>query len=219
MLPNIHILGIQGSGKGTQSAFLVERYGLNYLASGNLFRQRAQQKDAFANEISHELQAGHLLPNTYLYRTVREYLAKHKIKKGLLGDGVIRTTEQYHSLEPVWKQHHIGEPVLIHLVLTEEEALKRIAYRKQEQADAQARSHHLVYSGKLLNRTDDNPMAISERFALFHKMTEPVINIFEAEDRCIHIDAGPSPEIILESIVVALEKRYPQLQALHHGTD
>lgn len=214
MLPNIHILGIQGSGKGTQSARLVERYKLDYLASGNLFRQRAERKDAFANEIAHEMQAGHLLPNSYLYRTVREYLAEHKIKKGLLGDGVIRTAEQYHSLEPVWKQHHIGEPVLIHLVLSEEEALARIEHRKQL-AEAENRTHHLTYSGKLLHREDDNPLAISERFALFHKMTEPVIKIFEAEGRCIHINSAPAPDIVFASIGEALEERFAKLRPHH----
>lgn len=216
MLPNIHILGIQGSGKGTQSALLVKEYGLTYLASGNLFRERAEKKDAFAQEISHELGAGHLLPNPYLYRTVREYLADHRVKVGLLGDGVIRTVEQYHSLEPVWKQHRIGEPLLVHLLLSEQEAFERIEHRKREQAaEAEQRAYHLTYSGKLLHRTDDNPLAIKERFALFHKMTEPVIKIFEAEDRCVHISAKGTVEEIHQEISTVLAARYPKLKRIH----
>jgi len=216
MLPNIHIIGIQGSGKGTQSARLVEKYHFNYLASGNLFRERAQKKDAFGQEIAHEMHAGHLIPNSYLYQVIREYLVEHRVKKGLLGDGVIRTIEQFYSLEPVWKQHKLDEPLLIHLLLSEEEAVRRIEHRKKEQEESEKRNYHLMYSGKLLHRTDDNPLAIKERFALFHKMTEPVIKTLEAEGRCITIDAGPSPDEVFASICAALEEHFPKLRHVTH---
>lgn len=212
MLPNIHILGIQGSGKGTQSALLVKRYQLNYLASGNLFRERSAINDAFGQEVARLLKSGHLLPDSYLFRAVREFLAEHRrIKDGLLCDGVIRTLKQYHGLEPLWKRYKLDDPLLIHLKLSEEEAVKRIEHRRSEQSDPSLQEHHLTYSGKLLRRTDDNPTAIRERFALYHKMTEPVIRRLEAEGRCVNINADAGVETIQADICAHLERLYPKL--------
>jgi adenylate kinase len=215
MLPNVHILGIQGSGKGTQSSLLVERYGFTYASSGNLFRERAELTDPFGRQLAAQLSTGKLLPNSLLIDTIAEYLEFHKVTTGFLGDGVIRTLEQYEKLKPVWTDHDLGKPILIHLVLTEEVALRRIDQRKKEQADPTRQEYHLKYSGKLLHRTDDNPLAIQERFQLFHTMTAPVISLFTTLDRCIDINADQTVEAIQAEIRQHLERLYPQL---HHVT-
>lgn len=216
MLPNIHILGIQGSGKGTQSALLVDKYGFGYISSGDLFRQRAEKGDTFGQELKAQLHSGHLLPDSYLFQTVNDYLADADISSGLLGDGVIRTVDQYQGLEPIWDMYRLGEPLLIHLVLSEDVALQRIAHRQTEQQDPSKQQYHIKYSGKLLKRTDDNPAAIQERFKIFHQMTEPVIWVFDHEHRCVHIPADRSVEEINKDICLALEHYYPQLS---HVTD
>jgi adenylate kinase len=214
-LPNIHILGIQGSGKGTQSALLVKKYSLSYVSSGNLFRARAAEGDAFGTELGKELHAGRLIPNAYLVHTIEDYLTRHTVSKGFLGDGVIRTLEQYDDLCPVWDHHSLADPLLIHLQLSEEEALARIAHRREELNDPAKHDYHMVYSGKLLHRTDDNPLAIKERFALFHKMTLPVITLFEKKQRCIHISADQTIDEIHEVICDVLAQYYPHLYATH----
>jgi adenylate kinase len=216
MTPNIHILGIQGSGKGTQSALLVAQFHFLYLSSGNLFRERAAQGDAFGKQIAHQLQVGRLLPDGFLIDTVQEHLSQHPTTNGLLGDGVIRTIDQYHKLEPVWKEHGYDEPLLIHLLLDEETALKRIEGRKAEEDNEAKKEHHRIYSGKLLHRTDENPLAIQKRFALFHSMTEPVIAAFESLNRSINVDASRTVEEIHRDIASALIIHYPQLG---HGAD
>ena len=215
MLPNIHILGIQGSGKGTQSALLVTKFALNYVSSGNLFRERAAEADMFGLDLGKILHEGHLMPNEYLIQTVEDYLDNHTVLTGFLGDGVIRTLTQYTELNQVWKHHKLEAPLLIHLQLKEEVALDRIKHRQEELRDPSKHDYHLVYSGKLLHRTDDNPLAIRERFALFHKMTQPVINLFESQDRCIHISADQSIESIHAEICATLESHYPTLHVTH----
>lgn len=215
MLPNIHILGIQGSGKGTQSALLVSKYSLNYASSGNLFRERAATGDQFGVNLGKILQEGHLIPNEFLVQTVEDYLVNHTIHQGFLGDGVIRTLTQYSELTPIWSNHNLEAPLLIHLQLREDVALDRIKQRQEELKDPTKHDYHLVYSGKLLRRTDDNPLAIRERFALFHTMTQPVIDLFERQERCVHISADLDIETIHLAICATLESHYPTLHGTH----
>jgi adenylate kinase len=216
MKVNIHILGIQGSGKGTQSSLLVERFNLAYISSGNLFRERAAIADPLGEEIARELKRGVLLSNTYLCQTVEDFLANKIIQHpylpetSILGDGVIRTKEQYGLLLPIWEKYLLEKPLLIHLNLSEEIAYQRIQNRRLEQNDPNKRDFHLVYSGKLLQRDDDNPKAIEERFRLFHELTLPVLSIFREQDRCIEIDANQSVETIQQEIREKLNEYYPQ---------
>lgn len=216
MLPNIHLLGIQGSGKGTQCAFLEKRLGLTYVASGDLFRARTAFDDDFAAQLKKELKKGHLLPTSYLLRTVRDFLENNPIENGLLGDGVIRTEEENEELMAVWSTYNLDPPFLIHLDLDEETAVQRIKHRKEEQKDPAKRVHLLKYGGKLLKRTDDNPQAISQRFILFHRMTKPVIQYFEQKNRCLHIDARKRVEEIHADMVREILLIYPNLS---HGSD
>lgn len=215
MLPNIHILGIQGSGKGTQSSLLVEKYAFAYASSGNLFRQRATINDEFGQKVAAMLKTGKLFPNQLVFEVIDEYLTDHQVASGFLGDGVIRTVEQYTGFQPIWHTHGLDTPVLIHLILNEDTAQKRIQQRIADAQDPAKRSYHEVYSGKLVHRSDDNPVAIQERFALFHRMTTPVVKIFDDLGRCIHVSADQSVENIHAEICKGIEAFYPHLSS--HG--
>lgn len=203
--PNVHIIGIQGSGKGTQSAGLVDRYGFAYLPSGNLFRERAKQDDFLGRQIAGELNKGRLLPDPFLYHTVIDYLGSHPFPNGILGDGVIRTLEQYRQLEPIWEMMDLDEPTMLHLLLDEDVAYERLVHRVVPVSDPGAK----VYAGKLAHREDDNPAAIEERFALFRSMTEPLIETFAKGNRYVAIDANRSVEAVQSDLREALERLYP----------
>ncbi len=211
MLPNIHIIGIQGSGKGTQSALLVEKFRFTYLAAGNMFRERAAVGDDIGQSIAASMQAGKLLPIEFLVLTIDGYLHNHPVTTGVLGDGIMRTIEQYYELERIWKDNQVDEPYLINLVLDEATALQRIDNRRQEQEDPNRKAHHELYSGKLLKRNDDNPLAIHERFAIFHSLTEPVVSLFKEQRRCIDVDASLTIPEVERAVTNAVTTWYPHL--------
>ncbi len=212
MLPNIHIIGIQGSGKGTQSALLVEKFNLTYLAAGNMFRERAAVGDEIGLSIAAAMQAGKLLPIEFLVLTIDGYLHTHGTGPGILGDGIMRTVDQYNELSRIWDEHSIDKPYLINLVLDEETALQRIESRRLEQEDPGKRSHHEIYGGKLLKRNDDNPLAIHERFKIFHELTEPVVSIFKGQGRCVDINAADTIESIAAQVETTVTTWYPELK-------
>ncbi|MBU6389103.1 nucleoside monophosphate kinase [Patescibacteria group bacterium] len=197
MKPNIHILGIQGSGKGTQSDLLHQKYGFNTVSSGALFRTRAAQSDEFGTYLAKELAVGHLIADTHLFALVEEYLQANPIPVGFVGDGVIRTAAQYEGLQPVWKRYDLDTPLLFYLDLSDTLAIQRIENRIRQSGGQR--------------RSDDNPEGIAARFQAYHRQTAPVISLFEAAGRCIQIKADQSIEAIHAQIVSAIEKEYPWL--------
>lgn len=200
MLANIHILGIQGSGKGTQSALLVKKYKLTYLSSGEAFRERAAQNDVFGMELAKEMAAGHLIANPLLLQIAKDFITQHPISTGLLGDGLIRNLTQYTLFEPLWKEFGLDEPFLIYLDLSEEKALERIAHRVSQSE----------------KRIDDNPEAIHRRFSLYYDQTLPVIDQFRRQNRYVAVNADQEIEVIHQEILLNLERLIPNLS---HGTD
>lgn len=212
MIPNFHIIGIQGSGKGVQSSLLVKQFGFNYLASGNIFRERSKIDDEIGRKILAEMIAGKLLPTSQLVSTIRYYLDNNKVELALLGDGVIRTMEQSEALEPIWTEYNIDQPILINLVLSSDEAIKRIEKRKVQILDPSLSDYHKVYGGKLAHRLDDNPAAIQERFRLFHERTEPVINKYKKMGRCYSFDSSKSIEEINSEICKTITTLFPKIK-------
>lgn len=198
-LPNIHILGIQGSGKGTQSKLLVDTYGLTLLPSGNLFRKRAQRPDEFGLRLRDLLRTGELLPDEFLLHEVSTFLERTNLPVGLLGDGVIRTVRQAEELETVWTAHNLTEPFLIHLTLSDAEARSRIAARGI--ADD-------------IPREDVTEEAINRRISAFHTLTKPVIERFEAAGRLASIDASTSIQDVFAAIQAILTDVLPDLRPL-----
>ena len=183
MLPNIHILGIQGSGKGTQASLLVQDFHFTHLSSGAHFRERAEVRDAFGDMLRSFLEKGELIPTPTLVKAIDQYLASTTIPVGLLADGVIRTVEQYSLLEPIWKKYGYAEPILIYLELSDEQARERMLKRSKE-----------------IGRADDLPELIDRRIALFHEKTEPVVEIFKDAGRYLAVDASKSIEEVYAQI-------------------
>lgn len=209
MIPNIHLLGIQGSGKGTQSALLVDQYSASYIASGNLFRQRSTVHDACGLRIKSLMRGGKLLPDDLVVSTVQEELVSHPPGHLLLCDGVIRTLEQLAMFDPIWQSNGLDEPTLIYLDLSETIARQRVAGREAERHLPEKQAYHAKFSGKLIQREDDNPQALDERFRLFRNMTEPIVNSFQKRGRLVTVPANlPINEVHLQ-VCAAISTFYP----------
>ena len=208
MRPNVHLLGIQGSGKGTQSALLLKHFDATYLASGNLFRERAAIQDPFGKHLYALMGAGQLLPDSLLIATVDHFLRSLPLHGMLIGDGIIRTLSQERHLEPIWTCYDIEQPYLVYLELDEQTAVERIAERVQKATDPNLHEYHQQFSGKLVKRADDNVQALEERFRLFYKNTQPIVQYFEEQGRCSKVDAHLPIDTVQSLIVEKLTERY-----------
>ena len=96
---NLILFGPPGSGKGTQSDRLVEKYGLVHLSTGNLLREEIAQKTPLGVEAKSFMDKGQLVPDEVVIGMVDSYFEKHRDAKGFLFDGFPRTAAQARALD------------------------------------------------------------------------------------------------------------------------
>src|SRR5688572_22374130 len=95
----IILMGIQGAGKGTQAKFLVEKYTIPQVSTGDLFRAMKTQDTPLAREVQALMKAGNLIPDDVTNRIVEERLKQPDAQNGVIFDGYPRTVEQAETLE------------------------------------------------------------------------------------------------------------------------
>src|SRR4051812_37334723 len=96
---NLILFGPPGSGKGTQSERLVEKYDLVHLSTGNLLREEISNKTPLGTEAKHFIDKGQLVPDEVVIAMIDSCLEHHKEAKGFLFDGFPRTVAQAQALD------------------------------------------------------------------------------------------------------------------------
>ena len=157
------------------------------------------------------MKGGSLLPDELLVSTVQQALDLHPPEHMLLCDGVIRTLAQMKLLAPVWVAYGLDAPTLIFLDLDEETARARVAQRHAERHLPEKREYHATFSGKFIQREDDNPQALEERLRLFRQMTEPIVAAFQSEGRVASVSADQTVKEVHLQVCQAISTFYPTL--------
>lgn len=173
------LIGVQGSGKSTQGNLLAEKFGVPYLSTGHIFREIAKEKTPAGRYIKETMNAGYLIPDEKTLEVVSEYLSRPEYEKGYILDGFPRTSVQAEAFQN-------GINKVIYLQVSDEEALRRIAGRKE-------------------TREDETPKAIQKRIALFHRFTEPVLDYYRHKGILIEVDGEQTIEEIFNEILSKLE--------------
>jgi len=155
---NLILFGPPGSGKGTQSEKIVEKFGLIHLSTGNLLRQEIADKTGLGLAAKSFMDKGQLVPNEVVIGMIDSCLVKHADAKGFLFDGFPRTVAQAEALDRLLVLKKTSITKVIASDVIEEELIKR-----------------LVKRGETSGRSDDtNEDVIRKRFAVYKDETEPV---------------------------------------------
>lgn len=172
----IILLGVPGSGKGTQAKLLASRYGYAHISTGDLLRALIGRRD-LDMELSNALKAvksGNLVDSKIIYRFVFEEIEKYiNIGNGVVLDGAIRTVEQASEYQKFFKEKGIdNEVIVIELALEDELSMKRLTKRKVCEVcgyiipysiDNEKKTECEKCGGKLVVRTDDTFEIIQKR--------------------------------------------------------
>ena len=158
---NIILCGAPGSGKGTQSAFLAEKYGLQHLSTGDVLRAEIKTGSELGKQIDALISQGNLVPDDMMYGVIDHYLGGlPKDCKGVILDGYPRTVAQAESLTELLKKYGM-DAIMIDLLVDEQLLIQR-----------------LIERGKVSGRADDNLNTIRHRIAVYHNQTEPIAHYY-----------------------------------------
>jgi adenylate kinase len=187
---NLILFGPPGSGKGTQSELLVEKYGLVHLSTGNLLREEIANKTPLGVEAKKFMDHGQLVPDEVVIGMVDSYFDKHKEAAGFLFDGFPRTVAQAQALDKLLTLKKTGIAIVLALEVTEQELVKRLLNR-----------------GKTSGRSDDtNEEVISKRFAVYTNETTPVADYYKKSKKFKAIHGEGEVEEIFAALRQAIDK-------------
>lgn len=186
---NIVIFGAPGSGKGTQSERIVEKFGINHISTGDVLRAEIKKGTELGKTAKGYIDQGQLLPDELIIDILASTLDSFKESKGVIFDGFPRTIAQAEALKKMLAERGQEVSVMLDLDVPEEELMTRLIKRGQE-------------SG----RADDNEETIKKRLVVYHSQTAPLIDWYKNEGKYQHIHGLDTMDAIFADIVAAVEK-------------
>lgn len=168
---NIILFGAPGTGKGTQSGLIIEKYRLVHLSTGDILREAISKETPLGLEAKHYIDHGLLVPDNVVLGEVNEIMKQKKEYAGFVFDGFPRTILQAEALDVMLNEIHAPINMVFTLDVNEEELFLRILNR-----------------AKLSGRSDDNEETIRKRVAVFKAQSLPLLDYYEKQGICYHID-------------------------------
>lgn len=217
----ILLLGLPGAGKGTQAQFLVRRFKIPQISTGDMLRAAIKSNSPLGNEAKGYMERGALVPDPLVIALVRERIKAADCAAGFIMDGFPRTLPQAEAL----REANVDIDIVINIEVADAEILKRMSGRRVHPGSG--RSYHVDFNppkvaGKddvtgepLVQRADDKETTVKERIATYHAQTKPLINYYvnrgaSGEPRApqyVLIPGVGSVEHIRDAIFAAVESR------------
>jgi adenylate kinase len=178
-----------GAGKGTQGALIAAHYGIPHIATGDLLREHVARQTELGQAVQAYLDRGALVPDEVVLEMVREAIVAAKAGGGgYVLDGIPRNMEQARALYKVGSELEMTADVALHL-----------------QADDSELTRRLLARAALEHRSDDTPVVIAQRLALYHEVTAPIVCWYRDRGILVSVDAMRSAQEVGREILVALE--------------
>ena len=200
------IMGVQGSGKGTQAKLLAEAFDLVHISVGDIFRWNVQYHTKLGAQARRIIAGGELVDDDMVEHVVRDRLAQHDWNYGFVIDGFPRNERQASFFLESYDIDGV-----INLEMPDEEVERRVLSRRlcsRCGLDYNLIAHRPreddrcdVCGGTLVRRADDQPEALANRLRDYHAKTRPVIELFDRKEFVAHIDATQSKNDVFADIV------------------
>lgn len=190
----IILLGAPGAGKGTQAQFLMNKYGIPQISTGDMLRAAIKEGTAMGLAAKQVMDAGQLVSDEIIIGLVKERIAKPDCAKGFLLDGFPRTIPQADAM----KDNGVLVDHVIEFDVPDDVIVERMSGRRVHPASG--RVYHVTYNppkvaGKddvtgedLVIRDDDKEETVRKRLGVYHEQTEPLVGYYrnQAEQGLTH---------------------------------
>jgi adenylate kinase len=225
----IVLLGAPGSGKGTQSQRLVQRFGIPQISTGDLLRSAVARGTGLGLKAKGVMAAGKLVDDSIVLGMIKERLADPDVARGFILDGFPRNIAQAEALDALLKQ--IGKPLtaVVQMEVPNAELTRRIAGRRSCQNCGRVYNIYSMPVGAamvcpncpgnppLYQRPDDNEATVMERLKVYDAQTRPLIGYYGRQGLLQVIEASGDVDAITELLVGVLTspvvKRAPVREA------
>ena len=186
---NIVIFGAPGSGKGTQSERIVEKYGINHISTGDVLRAEIKNGTELGKTAKGYIDQGQLIPDELMIDILASVFDSFKDSKGVIFDGFPRTIAQAEALKKMLAERGQDVSVMVDLEVPEDELMVR-----------------LIKRGKDSGRADDNEETIKKRLHVYHSQTAPLIDWYKNEKKYQHVNGLGTMEGVFAEICEAIDK-------------
>ena len=180
----ILLLGLPGAGKGTQAQFLMAKYGIPQIATGDMLRSAIRAGAPLGIEAKSYMDKGALVPDELVTALVKERIKAADCANGFIMDGFPRTLPQADAL----RSAGVDLDYVLEIEVADEEILRRMSGRRVHLASG--RSYHILFNppkveGKddlsgepLVQRADDNEATVKARLDVYHAQTKPLVQYY-----------------------------------------
>ncbi|MGJ8529318.1 adenylate kinase [Maritalea sp.] len=183
------LLGPPGAGKGTQAQFLVERFGIPQLSTGDMLRAAIAGETPLGLEVKDIIARGDLVPDETVVGIISDRLDQSDCQKGFILDGFPRTTEQARALEVLLADKGIGLDAVVEIKVDADTLVGRILTRAAESGGA---------------RADDNEEVLRNRLDVYQELTAPLVDFYSKKDLVKSVDGMAGIDEVTTSIMAAL---------------
>lgn len=208
------LLGAPGAGKGTQAQFIMERYAIPQISTGDMLRAAVKEGTDLGKQVEEIMNSGQLVSDDIIIALVKERIEREDCRNGFLFDGFPRTIPQAEAM----KRAGVSIDHVLEINVPDEAIIERLTGRRVHPASG--RVYHLKYNAPkkegvddvtgeaLIQRDDDKEETVRERLAVYHSQTARLIDYYKAEQvngtRYHRIDGLGSVEEIRQRVVDAL---------------
>ncbi|MBQ6367208.1 MAG: adenylate kinase [Erysipelotrichaceae bacterium] len=211
---NILIIGAPGTGKGTMSEKLIEKYGIVHVSTGDMLRESVKNGTEVGKKAHGYMERGELVPDEVIHDIILERFAQKDMDNGILMDGYPRTLAQAEDLDSILAS--LGKKVdcVLNLELDEKILIERITGRRTcpnckaiyhiKNMPPKVEGVCDICGSQLVTRKDDTVESLRVRLDAYHESTKDVIGYYANKGIVKTINADQSVEKVFADIVEAL---------------
>ncbi len=205
------LIGPPGAGKGTQAEYLVERFQIPHISSGDMLRAAVVAGTALGKQADGFMKAGQLVPDELVIAMIVERTAQPDCAKGFILDGFPRTRLQAEALAVDLQKVGVTLDAVVLIEVPDSRILERVTGRRMDPETGdiyhvQFRPPPADIADRIVQRRDDTEAACVPRLEKYHAETIPIIPFYSQQGLLRRIDGDTAPEVVTARIAATLNE-------------
>ncbi|KEG06422.1 adenylate kinase [Trypanosoma grayi] len=202
----ILLMGAPGCGKGTQSPYLQQRYGVCHLSMGDMLRDAVAKKTAYGVKAKAAMDSGSLVSDDIVFGIMKESITRPECRYGYVLDGYPRTLRQAEMMEEAGEHAHraiqFDVPDDVIIARTSGRWIHRVSGRTYHELfrPPKVQGKDDVTGEPLMQRPDDRKEVVEKRLRTYHKETEPLIEYYAAKGILDRVDANRTVDAVRQTL-------------------